>query len=210
MKNINVFNTVLNEILTIKNKRNVVFVALCGAADTGKSTLAEKICVELNNQQVRSECISTDSFLIDRKDRNIKRISGYNTDSLKCCVLLNVVEKIEQKKEVKYYPYDNKSGKNVSGYRLINAPNVLIIEGIHSLNDIIRNKIDLKIYIDAESEVLKKLRYNANINKRGFSEKEAGKKIDNEMEEYTKYILPNKKYSDLIINSTEKYNYKIK
>ncbi|MEI6190568.1 MAG: hypothetical protein WCP61_09130 [Chitinophagia bacterium] len=203
-------NNIISEILTIQTQRNVIILALCGSADTGKTTLAERICDELNKIQIKSDHLSTDSFLIDREERNIKGISGYNLAALKSNELLDAVEILEQGNGLTYYPYDNKSGKNVSECRLIKESNVIIIEGIHSFNEIIRNKIDLKIYIDAERDVLKKLRFKANINKRDFSEKEAGEKIDKEIEEFNKYILPNRKHSDLIIEITEKYNYKIK
>lgn len=184
-------------------------MSICGAADTGKSTIAQKIYEELSSLNIKSACICTDSFMIERIDRIKEGISGYNLDSINDKVLLTFVENIIRRKTVKYFPYDNRLGKNVSGHKIIIEPEVLIIEGIHSFNEIIRSRIDLKVFIDAEYTVLQKLRYNANINKRGFSEKEAYKRIDKEMEEYYHYISPNKKYSDRIITMDEKYNYQL-
>jgi len=148
--------------------------------------------------------------LIDREERNKKGISGYNLAALKSNELLDAVEKLEQGNGLTYFPYDNRLGKNVSESRLIKGSAVIIIEGIHCFHEIIRMKMDLKIYIDAEREVLKKLRFSANIEKRGCTENEASENINEEMEEYIKYILPNMKHSDLIIELNEKYNYKIK
>ncbi|WP_262891343.1 nucleoside/nucleotide kinase family protein [Flavobacterium columnare] len=85
--------------------------------------------------------------------------------------------------------------------------NILIIEGIHSLNEIIRDKMNLKIFIDTDDNTLRKLRFNANLNKRGFSKDEAGKRIDKEMEEYYSYVEPNKQYADIIMNIDKNYNY---
>jgi len=205
-----ILNDIISEILTIQTKRDVVILALCGSADTGKTTLAERICDELNRMQVESNHLSTDSFLIDREERNKKGISGYNLAALKSNELLDAVEKLEQGNGLTYFPYDNRLGKNVSESRLIKGSAVIIIEGIHCFHEIIRMKMDLKIYIDAEREVLKKLRFSANIEKRGCTENEASENINEEMEEYIKYILPNMKHSDLIIELNEKYNYKIK
>jgi uridine kinase len=147
--------------------------------------------------------------MLERSDRNLKGISGYNLDSLKENLLVDFVDRIIGGYEVKYYPYDSRTGKNISTANIILSPAVLIVEGIHSFHKIIISKIDLKIFIDGNSDTLKKLRHNANINKRRFSQKEAYKRIDKEMEEYYHYISPNKKYSDRIITMDEKYNYQL-
>ena len=129
---------------------------------------------------------------------------------MKSIQLLNAIEKLEQGNGLTYYPYNNRLGKNVSESKFIKGATIIIIEGIHSFHEIIRTKMDLKIFLDAESEVLKKLRYNANINKRGCTVNEASENINKEIEEYNKYIFPNIKYSDLIIELNEEYRYKIK
>ncbi|MEI6821586.1 MAG: hypothetical protein WCL51_06600 [Bacteroidota bacterium] len=75
MKNINVVNNIINEILLIKERKDMVFVSLCGSADTGKTTLAERICSELNRMHKESNKLSTDSFLIDREERKKKDLA---------------------------------------------------------------------------------------------------------------------------------------
>ena len=191
------------------NRTEILFVSLCGWADTGKTTLANKICNELNNHNIKSDYISTDSFMIERTERNQKGITGYNTKSLKEDKLTNFINKLKRKETLNYFPYDNKLGKNSTEYRIIKDFNVIIIEGLHSFNEILRNQMGLLIYIDGSIRTLKKLRFEANIKKRGFAETEARLRINNEMDEYTKYILPNKIYANINIEIDDKYNYKI-
>lgn len=198
---------IVEQILTIRMAKGFVFVSICGSADTGKSTLAGQICNELRVKNINCDFICTDSFMIDRVDRIAKGISGYNLKSLREKELLEIVENIQNEKEIKYFPYDNKLGKNISEYRTIKNIEVLIIEGLHSFNEIIRSKIDLKIFINANDKILRQLRFEANINKRGFTEREARERIGEEMREYYHFVEPNKKHSDIILNIDGNYNY---
>ena len=201
------YNEITEQILKIKKDNEILFVSICGSADTGKSTMSRLICDELKRKNISCDFICTDSFMLERVNRIKQEITGYNLMSLKKETLLESINYIQQKKEIKYFPYDNSIGKNLSEYKIIKDVNILIIEGIHSLNEIIRDKMNLKIFIDADDNTLRKLRFNANLNKRGFSKDEAGKRIDKEMEEYYSYVEPNKQYADIIMNIDENYNY---
>lgn len=194
-------------IIKTKNDSKIAFVSICGAADTGKSTLASQICHELKTQNIECDYICTDSFMIDRAERKFLGFSGYNLKSLKHEKLLSTLNCIENKKKVKYYPYDNKSGKISNEYRIVNPVEILIMEGIHSFNEIFIDKFDLKIFIESDVHTLKKLRFKANINKRGVLENMAGDRIDQELEEYYRFVEPNRKYADITIRIDENYNY---
>lgn len=198
---------ITKKIIKIKKNKEILFVSICGSADTGKSTMSSLICDELKKQNIKCDFICTDSFMIDRVDRIRQEITGYNLKCLKKEALFQSINYIQQKKEFIYFPYDNRTGKNLYEYKTIKDVDILIIEGIHSLNEIIRDKMDLKIFIDSDDKTLRKLRFNANINKRRFLKNEARKRIDKEMEEYYSYVEPNKKYADITISIDENYNY---
>lgn len=200
---------IIQEILKIHKPGAAVLVSLCGWADTGKTTLAEQICSGLRALNIESDHISTDSFMPERAERNRKGISGYHTDSLKKEELLRYIARLRERAAVKYYPYDNRTGRNAAAYRTIEAADVIVIEGIHSFNEAIRSQAGLLIYIDAPVDVLEELRFHANIKKRGFAEAEAGARIKDELEEYFRYISPGKKYAQLTITVDGHYNYAI-
>ena len=201
------YSNLIEQIIRIRKDKEVLFVSICGSADTGKSTMSRLICDELKKQNIKCDFICTDSFMIERVDRIKQEITGYNLMSLKKEALFESVNHVQQKKEIKYFPYDNKAGKNLSNFKIIKYVDIIIIEGIHSLNEVIRDKMDLKIFIDSDDKTLRWLRFNANINKRGFLKEEAGKRIDQEMEEYYCYVEPNKQYADITIKVDKNYNY---
>jgi uridine kinase len=156
---------------------------------------------------ISCDSISTDSFLIDRAERINQHISGYNLKALKNEDLLNTLNTIQQKISYEYFPYNSITGKNLSEGKFIRNIDVLIVEGIHAFNKNILDKIVLKVFIDSNEETLRKLRFNANINKRRFLKNDAGKRIDNEIKDYYEFVAPNKKYADIIIQIDENYNY---
>ncbi len=195
------------KIIKTRKNNSVSLISICGAADTGKSTLSKQICQELKKQNIECDVISTDSFMLDREQRLRKGFSGYNSMSLLSEKLIFTISEIENKKQIQYFCYDNKLGKNRDEYRVIPPIEILIIEGIHSFSEQIRDKAELKIFLDADESTLKKLRFKANINKRGFTENNAGNRINEELDEYYTFIEPNKRYSDIIINTDENFNY---
>ena len=199
---------IVNQILKIKRNKEFVLVAICGAADTGKSTMAKNICDELRLNNLKSDLISTDSFMIDRVERNERKISGYNFISLRQEELSFFINEIGHGGSMNYYQYDNKIGRTVNEFRVIKEIEVLIVEGIHSFNDKIRAQIDLKIFITGNNDTLRSLRYHANKTKRGFSETEATIRLDKELNEYNQFIEPQKIHSDIILNVDDKYNYR--
>src|SRR6476619_1238012 len=93
-----------------KENEGAVFVAICGWADTGKSTLAAALCGALKTQSVSADWISTDVFLKNRTDRNKLGISGYNPFSINAEELAVALAQIASGQEYFYYPYDNRSG----------------------------------------------------------------------------------------------------
>ncbi|AMO19068.1 hypothetical protein [Flavobacterium columnare] len=112
------YNEITEQILKIKKDNEILFVSICGSADTGKSTMSRLICDELKRKNIRCDFICTDSFILDRVNRIKQEITGYNLMSLKKETLLESINYIQQKKEIKYFPYDNSIGKTYLNTKL--------------------------------------------------------------------------------------------
>lgn len=208
--NIMHIETITDKIRKIADETGAtIFVAICGWADTGKTTLARKLCSLLNIHSVPSDFITTDSFMLERAERNRSGISGYNPGSIREDALAEAMDILYKKHSYTYFHYDNRTGRNSDIHRTIQPSRVIIIEGIHAFNESIREQMHLKIFIDSTPDILKALRFNANIHKRGFCESEAKLRIDSELGEFIRFVLPLKESADMIINVDCSYNYKI-
>jgi uridine kinase len=84
-------------------------VAICGWADTGKSTLAKDLSAALATLGVDADWISTDAFMKDRAERNALGITGYNHLSIDSTLLASTIDHFVGGEAFAYRPYDNRS-----------------------------------------------------------------------------------------------------
>jgi len=189
-----VVQTISQRIITTRSNHEEIFlVALCGWADTGKSTIAAALCQSLiDDENVNADCVSTDAFLKCRDDRNRLGISGYHPAAIDKPALESAVERLSSGRKITYYPYDNRTGRRVAAPRDIEPKSVIVLEGIHALHPAILRRVHLRIFIDSDENTLKAMRCRANMVKRGMDESAAVRHIDAELEEYKKYVLPGK------------------
>ena len=185
------------------------FTAICGWADTGKSTLAAQLCHALHKRNITADWISTDAFLKDRADRNRLGISGYNSRSLDADELAAAVKAIAAGQEYIYYPYDNRTGAKAPNSKTISRQSVVVIEGIHALHEVIWDRCGLWAFIYSEDRTLMEIRARANMTKRGMNGVDARSFIENELAEFRNYILPNKAYANVILSVSLDYDYAI-
>lgn len=183
------------------------FAAICGWADTGKSTLAAEVCRALHRRNIAADWISTDAFLKNRADRNRLGISGYNSRSLDADELAAAVKAIAAGQEYIYYPYDNRTGAKASNSRTISRQSIVVIEGIHALHECVRDRCVLRAFIHSEDATLTEMRARANMSKRGMNRVDARSLIENELTEFRDYILPNKAYANVILRVSLDYDY---
>lgn len=109
-------------------------VAICGWADTGKSTLAGRLRAVLAEAGVSAESVSTDDFLLDRAQRYAMGINGYDPRSLDIAGLVAALGCFLSQQPFSVHPYDNRSGTKRSVARTVPPARVLVVEGIHSLH----------------------------------------------------------------------------
>jgi uridine kinase len=185
------------------------FLAICGWADTGKSTLAANLCHAIESHNVSADWISTDAFLKSREDRNKLGISGYHPLALDAKALSIAVARLVARREYVYFPYDNRTGRNVSIATTIAPESIVVIEGVHAFNDAIWRFCHLRMFIDADEGTLRAMRARANVRKRGMSGAEAMARIDNEFEEYRTYVLPRKRLANIFANVSLEFEYDV-
>lgn len=184
-------------------------VAICGWADTGKSTLAMQLCGALAATGVDADRISTDGFMKDRVQRNALGITGYNPLSIDAASLASALHLFAAGKRFAYHAYDNWSGTRAQVPRIVEPCRVLVVEGIHALHPAVAGAASLKVFIDGEEPTLRELRRRANVAKRGMRPEEAGLRIDGEWADFCAMVLPRRRLADMLVRVSPQYEYSL-
>lgn len=155
-------NDMLCELgVKIASNKKIKIIAIAGPSSSGKTTFADRLAIELAARNIKTKRISMDDYYIDRDkilpDENGKLdLEDINTLNVK---LFNeqLAELIEGK-EIQMPRFDFHTGKSVKG-EVVRVKNgeVIIIEGIHALNDRLTASIPKKnkflIYIAPHIQV---------------------------------------------------------
>lgn len=184
-------------------------VAICGWADTGKSTLAAGLCAALAQLGVRAESISTDDFMRDRAERNALGISGYDLRSLDVLALQAALASFVDREPFRVHPYDNATGTKNPKPKTVWPGEVLVVEGIHGLHFGLAHQMDLKVFIDSDEATLRQMRCRANMHKRGMAPDEAAARISREWEDYSVAVRPRREVADLVVRVDAEFRYRL-
>ena len=158
-------------------------------------------------QDLQADWLSTDDFLKDRRSRNELGLSGFNPASVDVDAMTQAVDQLSRGLSYTCFPYINRTGVHALTPRIVEAADILIVEGIHALEPALATRMDYRLFIDAPVEVLRELRIRANRKKRGMDADESMRRVDFEMEEFVKYTAPAKQFADGMIVVNRRYDY---
>ncbi|KAK2661632.1 hypothetical protein Ddye_000206 [Dipteronia dyeriana] len=186
---------------TLPHKQPFV-IGVAGGTASGKTTVCNMIISQLHDQRV--VLVNQDSFYHPPSVEKLKKIHEYNFDhpnAFDTELLLSCMEKLKNGEAVSIPNYDFKGHKRSEQARQINPSDVFILEGIVILHDPrVRGLMNLKIFVDSDSDVRLSRRIQRDTVERG-------RNIENVLDQYARsvkpsfeeFILPTKKYADIII-----------
>ncbi len=140
----------------IKDRRNVRMILIAGPSSSGKTTFANKLGMALRVQGIKPVTLSTDNYFVERENNPKDDQGNYDFECIEAIdtdLLNRQLMDLLEGKEVKLPTFDFMIGsKKYLGNTLKLAPDqVLIIEGIHCLNDkltsLIPKENKFKVYI---------------------------------------------------------------
>ena len=152
----------------IAKSRNVKMVLIAGPSSSGKTTFAQRLGLQLRINRIKPVTISVDNYFVERKDTPRDEKGEYDFECIEAIDLDLFNEhltKLLNGEEIEMPEFDFQVGtKKYNGKKLkLEQDQVLVIEGIHCLNDQLTSKISkdqkYKIYISALT-VLNMDRYN--------------------------------------------------
>jgi uridine kinase len=187
---------------TNPNHENIFIVGLAGASGSGKSTTARRVASRLNGHVISLEIYSKDVNHLQLEQR--AKLDYDAPDALDVELLERHIRDYSEGKPIEAPIYDFAEHLRVSDRRQhIPAKTLLIVEGILALHFAqLRPHFDLSIYLDAPDEVCFHRRKVRDITERQRS-------VDFILWQYKnavlpaarQYLLPSKKYADLVLES---------
>ncbi|MBC6003904.1 Uridine kinase [uncultured Clostridium sp.] len=187
----------------MKKDKKTLIIGITGGTGSGKSTVCKSIKESIPEENIA--IIEQDAYYKDQSHLSFEERLKTNYDHplafdnkllIKHLDMLCNGETIEKP----IYDYELHT-RNLEETITTEAKDIVIVEGIMILEDEeLRNKLDIKIYVDTEDDLRILRRIQRDI-------KERGRTVDSVIEQYLttvkpahdQFIEPYKKYADIII-----------
>lgn len=146
----------------------MIIVGICGASGSGKSTLAREIKDNLNCSAVimGQDCYYHDCSELPFEERvriNYDEPSIFNYDEMLADIMA-----LSEGKSITKKGYDYANHMRADTNEVIEAPDVLIVEGIHMFFDErLRKAMSLKVYMHVDKDICLLRRVKRDIRQRG-------------------------------------------
>lgn len=218
---------IVNIAKEITQEDKIKLILVAGPSSSGKTTFAKRLSIQLQVNGVLPKIISMDDYFLPRK-KTPKKINGdydyENIEALDLELLNSDLKALMSGKEIKIPKYNFISGKREKSYRKfrLGENEIIIMEGIHGLNDKLTPSIPfnqkIKIYVSA----LNNLNIDSHnrimtTDSRKFRRMVRDYKFRGHQPEYTlgmwdsvregedKYIFPYQENADFMLNSSLTY-----
>jgi len=179
-----------------------IFIGITGGTGSGKSTVSKEIFCSIDESNV--VIIEQDSYYKDqshltfeeRKKTNYDHPFAFDND-----LLIEHLNMLLEGKIIEKPIYDFENHNRRKETITVQPKEIIILEGILILNDArIRDLLDIKIFVDTDSDVRVIRRITRDIQDRG-------RNLDSVIEQYMntvrpahmQFVEPTKKYADIII-----------
>ena len=142
----------------VVKRKNVKVILIAGPSSPGKTTFAKRLGIQLRLNGLKPVTISVDDYFVERKDTPLDKNGKYNFECIEAIDLKLFNDNLTtllNGGEILCPTFDFKEGsKKYTGKKMSLAEDeVLVIEGIHCLNDklteSIPKELKYKIYISA-------------------------------------------------------------
>ena len=146
----------------IKKRKSAKFVMIAGPSSSGKTTFANRLSIQLRANGYKPHPISVDNYFVEREQTPLDEDGNYNFEDLHAIdieLFNRHMEQLLEGKRVCMPTFNFKTGKKEYGndYLQLGAEDILVIEGIHCLNDemsyMLPKESKYKIYISALTQL---------------------------------------------------------
>lgn len=179
-------------------------IGVYGGTGSGKTTIVEKIVSEFPSSDI--QVISQDSYYKDNSDLSFEERCGLNfdhPDAIDFELLYQHVLALKNGETIQQPVYSFQTHNRTAETISISPKKILIIEGILILNyPKLRSFFDLKVFVDARSDMRMERRVSRDIIERGRTPEEVLKRYMETLKPmHQQFIEPMKIHADFIIEN---------
>ena len=211
----------------IASRKNIKMVLIAGPSSSGKTTFAKRLGIQLRLNGIRPVTISVDNYFVEREDTPKDEHGNYDferIDAIDLNLFNDHLLKLLNGERIFVPKFNFETGKKeYSGETMhLDKDEILVIEGIHCLNDILTSKIPreqkYKIYISdltvlnidgfnristTDSRLIRRM--VRDFNYRGYSAMHTLKMWYSVNRGEEKYIFPFQEQADTMFNTSLVY-----
>ncbi|MFO8086770.1 MAG: uridine kinase [Bacteroidales bacterium] len=180
----------------------MLIIGIAGGSGSGKTTVVRKITECLPQASVT--VISQDSYYKDQghlSEEEKKKINFDHPDSIEFDLLIRHVDALKRGELIQRPVYSYVTCARSSETVPVEPANVIIIEGILILsNAALRNRMGVKVFVDADADNRLIRIINRDIQERGRNYKQVLEHYERFVRPmHLQFIEPTKRYADLIV-----------
>lgn len=147
---------------SIAEKPNVKFVLIAGPSSSGKTTFSHRLSIQCRASGLVPHPIAVDNYFVEREKTPKDKDGNYNFECIEAIDVKQFNEDLSDLlagKAVRMPTFNFKKGKReyITEPKVLGEQDVLVIEGIHCLNDALTYKLPeenkFKIYISALTQL---------------------------------------------------------
>lgn len=180
----------------------MLIIGIAGGTGSGKTTVVKKIMAQFPKKEVA--VLSHDSYYYDNSDLSLEERRSKNfdhPDSIEFDLMIEHVKKLKKGESISEPIYSFISCTRSRETNLIEPKKVLIIEGILCLtNKSLRNLMDLKVFVDCDSDLRLSRVIMRDILERGRNVEQVLTRYEKTVRpSHLQFIEPTKRFADIIV-----------
>lgn len=180
-------------------------VGIAGASGAGKSSFARHLYQRLIGEStngigiLNEDCYYRDGSHLDYEERSV--VNYDHPDALDHDLLVEHLVRLHAGHSVEVPQYDYSLHIRKPGTTTMSSSRILILEGILILhNPLLRDLLDLKIYVDVPLDICLSRRLRRDTQERGRSLDSILSQYENTVRPmFYKYVAPSRQHADLIV-----------
>lgn len=180
----------------------MLVIGIAGGTGSGKTTVVKKISEKFCDEEVA--ILSHDSYYHDNSNLSLEERRKKNfdhPDAIEFNLMIEHVKKLKNGLAIEEPVYSFISCTRQAETKTVKPRQVLIIEGILCLsNKTLRDLMDIKVYVDCDSDVRLSRVIQRDIQERGRNIEQVLKRYKETVRpSHIQFIEPTKRYADIIV-----------